>query len=109
MQQQSQFQPQQPYQQPPMRYSQSQQQPQQQRQAQQFYDANSNPVSLPMVYDEYGNIVPYNPMPVQQQQQSYQMPPQKQLPIPPPPRGRPVRAVARIPRRDAPASEDQSY
>ena len=55
-------------------------------QAQQFYDANGNPVSLPMVYDAYGNLVPYNPMPVQQQQ-SYQMPPQQQQPIPQPPGG----------------------
>ena len=68
-----------------MMYSQSQ--PQQQGQAQQFYDANGNPVSLPMVYDAYGNLVPYNPMPVQQQQQSYQMPPQQQLPVPLPPGG----------------------
>ncbi|KAL3810266.1 hypothetical protein ACHAXA_008634 [Cyclostephanos tholiformis] len=74
---------QQPFQQTPM-YQPSQQQQPQQGQAQQFYDANGNPVSLPMVYDAYGNLVAYNPTPIQQLQ--FQPPPQ-QLPIQPPPLG----------------------
>ena len=31
-------------------------------QATQFYDANGNPVTMPMVYDAYGNLVPFNPV-----------------------------------------------
>ena len=34
---------------------------------QQFFDANGNPVSMPMVYDTNGNLVPYTPPPAQQQ------------------------------------------
>lgn len=41
-------------------------------QAAQFYDANGNPITMPMVYDAYGNLVPFNPMQSQQQQLSQQ-------------------------------------
>eukprot|EP00984_Skeletonema_dohrnii_P028718 scaffold18793_cov113-Skeletonema_dohrnii-CCMP3373.AAC.2 len=41
---------------------------------QQFFDANGNPVSMPMVYDSNGNLVPYTPPPVQQQQPMQQQP-----------------------------------
>eukprot|EP00577_Skeletonema_sp_RCC1716_P005951 CAMPEP_0113418508 /NCGR_PEP_ID=MMETSP0013_2-20120614/26249_1 /TAXON_ID=2843 ORGANISM="Skeletonema costatum, Strain 1716" /NCGR_SAMPLE_ID=MMETSP0013_2 /ASSEMBLY_ACC=CAM_ASM_000158 /LENGTH=644 /DNA_ID=CAMNT_0000305759 /DNA_START=106 /DNA_END=2040 /DNA_ORIENTATION=+ /assembly_acc=CAM_ASM_000158 len=34
---------------------------------QQFFDANGNPVSVPMVYDTNGNLVQYTPPPAQQQ------------------------------------------
>jgi hypothetical protein len=56
------------------------QQPQMQQQ-QQFYDANGNPVSLPMVYDANGNLVPYYPPPPQQQQMQQQQPAQQVQPI----------------------------
>jgi len=50
------------------------QQPPPAQQQQQFYDANGNPVSMPMVYDANGNLVPFNlppqqPQQIQQQQQ----------------------------------------
>jgi len=57
-------------------------QPQQQAQApapqqqQQFYDANGNPVSMPMVYDANGNMVPFTPATMQQPPQ----PAQSQMP-----------------------------
>ena len=38
-------------------------------QPQQLYDANGNPVSMPMVYDANGNLVPFNPAAMMQQQQ----------------------------------------
>eukprot|EP00986_Skeletonema_menzelii_P021272 scaffold33830_cov143-Skeletonema_menzelii.AAC.1 len=41
-------------------------------QQQQFYDANGNPVSMPMVYDANGNLVPYYPPPPPPQQQPMQ-------------------------------------
>mmetsp|Transcript_10757 Transcript_10757/g.17843 ORF Transcript_10757/g.17843 Transcript_10757/m.17843 type:complete len:367 (+) Transcript_10757:155-1255(+) len=47
-----------------------QQQPEMQQQ--QFYDANGNPVSMPMVYDANGNLVPYYPPPPPPQQQPMQ-------------------------------------
>ncbi|KAL7527580.1 hypothetical protein ACHAXR_002024, partial [Thalassiosira sp. AJA248-18] len=52
-------------------------QPQQVAQAPpaQFYDANGNPVAMPMVYDANGNPVPFNPAAMQQPVQP-QMPPQ---------------------------------
>jgi hypothetical protein len=65
------------------------QQPQMQQQ-QQFYDANGNPVSLPMVYDAYGNLVPYYPPPPQQQQMIQQQPAQQMQPIGTTPRLEPV-------------------
>ena len=37
-------------------------QPPQPAQPAQFYDANGNPVTMPMVYDAYGNLVPFNPI-----------------------------------------------
>lgn len=56
--------------QPPPRQSFTQPPPQPQLQSQlqpppqatQFYDANGNPVTMPMVYDAYGNLVPFNPV-----------------------------------------------
>eukprot|EP00581_Thalassiosira_minuscula_P018474 CAMPEP_0183726258 /NCGR_PEP_ID=MMETSP0737-20130205/22906_1 /TAXON_ID=385413 /ORGANISM="Thalassiosira miniscula, Strain CCMP1093" /LENGTH=745 /DNA_ID=CAMNT_0025957559 /DNA_START=109 /DNA_END=2346 /DNA_ORIENTATION=- len=65
-----------------------QQQPAQQ---QQFFDANGNPVSLPMVYDANGNLVPFNPQqPPQTQQPAQNLPPQinprpSQFTVPEPP------------------------
>eukprot|EP00578_Thalassiosira_sp_NH16_P016919 CAMPEP_0181123046 /NCGR_PEP_ID=MMETSP1071-20121207/25661_1 /TAXON_ID=35127 /ORGANISM="Thalassiosira sp., Strain NH16" /LENGTH=1033 /DNA_ID=CAMNT_0023208103 /DNA_START=49 /DNA_END=3150 /DNA_ORIENTATION=+ len=65
-----------------------QQQPPPQQQAiqqpppQQFFDANGNPVSMPMVYDANGNLVPFNPAAAVQQPQA--VAPQ-QLQQPPPP------------------------
>mmetsp|Transcript_18587 Transcript_18587/g.40243 ORF Transcript_18587/g.40243 Transcript_18587/m.40243 type:complete len:525 (+) Transcript_18587:102-1676(+) len=41
----------------------------QQQQQQQFFDASGNPVSMPMVYDANGNLVPFNPAAMQQQAQ----------------------------------------
>eukprot|EP00985_Skeletonema_marinoi_P016768 scaffold9055_cov83-Skeletonema_marinoi.AAC.3 len=41
---------------------------------QQFFDANGNPVSMPMVYDTNGNLVAYTPPPAQQQQPMQQQP-----------------------------------
>ena len=38
-------------------------------QPQQLYDANGNPVSMPMVYDANGNLIPFNPAAMMQQQQ----------------------------------------
>ncbi|KAL9184453.1 hypothetical protein ACHAXT_002539 [Thalassiosira profunda] len=49
-------------QQPPPQTGAPQMQPPPQQPAQ-FYDANGNPVSVPMVYDATGNLVPYNPAP----------------------------------------------
>jgi len=51
------------------------------QQQQQFYDANGNPVSMPMVYDANGNPVPFNIPPQQPQQQpaTNQMPPQNNI------------------------------
>jgi len=56
-------------------------QSQQATQQQQFYDANGNPVSMPMVYDANGNLVPFNlppqqPQQIQQQQSATTQPPQ---------------------------------
>eukprot|EP00573_Skeletonema_grethae_P012416 CAMPEP_0201700284 /NCGR_PEP_ID=MMETSP0578-20130828/27932_1 /ASSEMBLY_ACC=CAM_ASM_000663 /TAXON_ID=267565 /ORGANISM="Skeletonema grethea, Strain CCMP 1804" /LENGTH=378 /DNA_ID=CAMNT_0048187299 /DNA_START=54 /DNA_END=1190 /DNA_ORIENTATION=+ len=57
------------------------QQPQMQQQ--QFYDANGNPISIPMVYDANGNLVQFyqQPPPPQQQQQMQQQPAQQEEPI----------------------------
>ena len=63
---------------PPQQMQMQQPPPPQQQQPppqQQFYDANGNPVSMPMVYDANGNLIPFNPQtqsPQQQQQQQQQ-------------------------------------
>mmetsp|Transcript_18376 Transcript_18376/g.27718 ORF Transcript_18376/g.27718 Transcript_18376/m.27718 type:complete len:695 (+) Transcript_18376:106-2190(+) len=48
------------------------QQPQMQQQ--QFYDANGNPIDMPMVYDANGNLVQFYPPPPPQQQPMQQQP-----------------------------------
>ena len=48
-------------------------------QQQQFYDANGNPVSMPMVYDANGNLVPYNPQAPPAPQQTMQQPQAQQM------------------------------
>ncbi|KAL3768182.1 hypothetical protein ACHAW5_007916 [Stephanodiscus triporus] len=47
---------------PPPQQQQQQLQPPPQQRRQQFYDANGNPVSVPMVYDAHGNLVPFDPV-----------------------------------------------
>mmetsp|Transcript_18377 Transcript_18377/g.27720 ORF Transcript_18377/g.27720 Transcript_18377/m.27720 type:complete len:733 (+) Transcript_18377:106-2304(+) len=54
------------------------QQPQMQQQ--QFYDANGNPIDMPMVYDANGNLVQFYPPPPPQQQPMQQQPEQEQGP-----------------------------
>jgi len=46
---------------PAQQQQQQQQQSQQPPPPQQYYDQNGNPISLPMVYDQHGNLVPFNP------------------------------------------------
>ena len=61
---------------PPVEVPPPPQQPQMQQQ--QFYDANGNPISMPMIYDAYGNQVQfYPPPPPNQQQQMHQQPAQQ--------------------------------
>eukprot|EP00984_Skeletonema_dohrnii_P028719 scaffold18793_cov113-Skeletonema_dohrnii-CCMP3373.AAC.3 len=57
------------------------QQPQMQQQ--QFYDANGNPIDMPMVYDANGNLVQFYPPPPPQQQPMQQQPEQEEQQGPP--------------------------
>mmetsp|Transcript_10165 Transcript_10165/g.21197 ORF Transcript_10165/g.21197 Transcript_10165/m.21197 type:complete len:240 (+) Transcript_10165:305-1024(+) len=71
--------------QPPMQ-SPPQPSQQQQQQQQQFYDQFGNPVTMPMVYDQNGNLVPFNPagMGMAPPQAQIPSPPNMQQPIEPP-------------------------
>jgi len=59
------------------------------QQPQQYFDANGNPVAMPMVYDANGNLVPFNPTPLPppppaaQQQPAIQQQPQLDIIEPP--------------------------
>mmetsp|Transcript_40536 Transcript_40536/g.86319 ORF Transcript_40536/g.86319 Transcript_40536/m.86319 type:complete len:735 (+) Transcript_40536:163-2367(+) len=54
--------------------------PQQQPQQQQFFDQNGKPVSMPMVYDQNGNLVPFNPQQMQQEPTQPSQPPIAPMP-----------------------------
>ncbi len=66
---------------PQMQQQQAAVPPPQQPQQQQFYDANGNPISMPMLYDANGNLVQFYQQPPPPPQQQQQEPAQQEEPI----------------------------